>query len=137
MQMHADARILEHIVRNAVGVERIEFSWEGGERVEVSYRLMQHKSVYITRRGNLLTIGPYRLRIIEGDPCRATYLCMRDGWKAHLWWGAYRASHILETIYRRLIITAAVWGLGRYVDNAFPTWRDVYMLDWLARKLGR
>lgn len=39
----------------------------------------------------------------------------------------------LDLVYRRLVITAAVWRLAHFHEGALPIWRDVYVLERVAK----
>lgn len=86
------------------------------------------------RVGEVVGFGDLRVRVTaELDVARDAYPCERDG--MHARWSALSApiSRILDLVYRRMVITAAVWRLAKYHEAAIPTWRDVYALDRSAK----
>jgi hypothetical protein len=117
---------------------RISYSykWEGPEDgiVGVSFDLLRDADPAVTKqRGDILVIGPYRLRIIgEGYMSPAVY-AMRDGWNAVARIRVIWLWHLLDKIYRRAVMTCAVWGLAERPAGVVPTWRDVHALRRLAR----
>ena len=117
------------------GLERLSYQWVGGNVICISYDLAVKLGVdsRVCKPGDVFCVGPYRLRIVWRDPVPPyTVMAMRVGWVA---WGRiifYAVIKRIEKVYRRLILTAAVWGLAEYDDAVVPTWRDLYMVKWMA-----
>lgn len=80
--------------------------------------------------GDIVEAGPYRLKVFEYDALffvDTYYLTRLDSPIANLRVTAYRLTRWLELIYRRLIITAAVWKLAGYHGAQIPSWRDLHI----------
>lgn len=141
MRPVADARIVATEHRDySGGLEQLTYRWEGGEVVCISYCLCSKLGFDAKNRGpgDVFSIGPYRLRVVWTDPVPPyAVFAVRDGlgaWRRSVW---YAISSRLESVYRRLIITAAVWGLAEYNAATIPTWRDLYVVKLVARRVFR
>lgn len=78
--------------------------------------------------GDIFQVGPYKLKIFEYEPCREIYYLTRlDSPIGSLRATAYRLTRWLGLIYRRLIITAAVWKLADYHEAQIPSWQDLHI----------
>ena len=127
------------------GVERRDYEWQGGELAYVDHQfLVRDGTSRVTNRvlepGDVISVGPLRLTVIDRREFSIdTYIITCDGWKAWVIYVFYHVTKRLGKIYRRLIITAAVWGLADYHDALVPTWRDVYLLrglsEWIMKHL--
>lgn len=103
------------------------------DQIQVSRDATRYERLEI---GKVYTFPPYRLRIIDnGDMWRwNAYTAVPD---TRLWWLAvlrmWLGRHI-DLVYRRLILTAAVWGLADYDHTAYvmPTWRDLKIVKRIA-----
>jgi hypothetical protein len=102
--------------------ERIEYRWEGGNVIGISRDLIDERDhlFEITLKrpvypGQHFRIGPYRLRVIEDQSWRAYVMAIReDGMVTNLLVAWHRCKGVLNLIYRRLIRTAAIWGLVEF-----------------------
>jgi hypothetical protein len=134
-ELKADANILISCFYDYRGEpERREYDWQGGRVVCISRQVLGHVSGYKPGM-KVFSVGPFRLRVIDED-YRRVY-CVREGpagWALALWIATYKA---LDKVYRRLVITVAVWGLAQWNDATVPTWRDVHVLRRLAGWLKR
>ena len=122
------------------GVERRDYEWEGGELAYIDQRFMEKEGIHeVPQLGDIINIGPFQLRVIDKKLWGFNYIVARNGWKARLRYVLHRTIKVLDKSYRRLIVTAAVWGLADYHDASIPTWRDVYLLrglsEWIMRHL--
>ena len=117
-------------------VERYTYQWEGGDRVIVSDAVLARLDrSWRLEHGQVITVGPWRLRVIDRWPQIRGWYCIyetRWGW---LWQAAYWGIRWGELVYRRMVLTLAVWGLADYRANYPPSWRDVGALRWLADRL--
>lgn len=82
-------------------------------------------------------LGPYRFRVVERDMLSGMMICAVDNWFAPIRIGLYRSTRWLDGIYRRLIITAYVWGLATYGEWAMPTWRDLKVVQWIIKRKSK
>lgn len=135
MTEYAYIIITEH--RNPLGhIERYDYRWEGGNTAAISnsllFKRMRTEDYIRLCSGAVFTLGPFQLRILEDDPFRDITYVARDGWRTTLRYYFHRATRSLDLIYRRLIISAAVWGLARYDRAAIPSWRDLDLTRWLT-----
>jgi hypothetical protein len=113
-----------------------DYEWEGPTNgiVGVTFDLLRDADpAAMKQRGDILVIGPYRLRIVgEGYMSPAVY-AVRDGWNAAARVRMIWLWHLLDKVYRRAVMTCAVWGLANRPAGVIPTWRDVYALRYLVR----
>lgn len=118
------------------GVERRDYEWEGGELAYVDWRFMDVAEISeAPALGDIINIGPFQLKVIDQELLwHDNYIVARNGWKTQLRYMLHRTTKVLDKIYRRLIITAAVWGLADYHDALVPSWRDVYLLKKLSER---
>ncbi len=123
-------------VRNIL--ERIDYEWQGGPVARVSGDLA--RELEYKPDSDVIRIGPYRLQVLERLYMYDAYLCVRKDWP--FWWLIalrHRLDRRAEITYRRLIVTLAVWGLADwpYGGAMLPSWRDIYAVKWITRKLHR
>jgi hypothetical protein len=124
--------VCRRFVNQYGNIERIEYSWKGkSQKIYLSFRegLFAGKGI-----GDVFSIGPYRLRIIEFDYSTSQALCVRVDLLFGWWFVfAHRAGRMLDLFYRRLIITASVWGLADYDRCTIPSWRNLHIVKWLIK----
>lgn len=117
-------------------VEQVTYTWPHG-CCRASINAVELRSDWFELRpGDQLTIGPYRVRVVETDFMMRSVVVVRDGplWRA--WLAASRVGRLADLAYRRLIITAAVWGAADYDQGRMPSWRDLYAVQALRRWKG-
>jgi hypothetical protein len=73
-------------------------------------------------------IGPYRLLKVEAEPWLDVVLYVRKDKLGALRVALYKSTRLLDLIYRRLIITLAVWRLAEFTPLAIPSWKDIKAL---------
>ncbi len=134
--MDTDAAIVAQY-RDGLGpTGKTVYSWEGqGTRALVSYRVL--RGLPRLSVGQAFSLQELRLRVVQDHLMYGGYIVMRDGWRARVWVVAYRVLAPLRWVNVRLILTAELWGLGRWESTQIVTWRNVYIVDWIARRLGR
>jgi len=122
---------------NPLGLEQYEYGWQGGDVTILNWYHAREEPGLRHRdfpaAGETFWLGPFKLRVLDSDFCSLEVWVRRDGW---LSWGLaklYIVGRHLERVYRKLVITAAVWGLARYDGYTVPTWRDVYLLERVAK----
>lgn len=120
---------------NPIGLlERQEFEWRGKSRsVEVSNSILW--DLNISQSEKEIQIGPYRLVLLRRSGFSDTCLYIRKDYP--LWWLLvfwHKAIPVLDLIYRRFIITLAVWNLADYNRAVIPTWRDIRLFKRLRSK---
>lgn len=122
------------VSRDALGgIEQVTYTWPAGShraRIEAPTLIYLCDGVY-PRVGDRLIIGPCRVRVVETNFMMRSVVVVRDGplWVA--WLAASRAGQLADLVYRRLIITAAVWELANYDQGRVPSWRDLHAVRWL------
>ena len=135
-----NARILVNSKPFPVRGGTITYEWQGGDWLHVSGDFISEFQGNL--KGNRLFLGPYRLHVIERDPAIEAYLCVRHHWRGLICERLYKATRGLDRFYRRLILTAAVWGLANYpkpIEGSgwVPTWRNVHALrhaaEWMVK----
>lgn len=147
MDIQATGEIWAEIKHNpATGaIEQVRYEWRGGDVARVvefdSPLRVLSGDHYVpdateVERGQVVAIGPYRCRVIDVPSLwDDSYYVMRDGWRARERWLRSAAHDRLDLIYRRLIVTAAIWGLASYKLLQYdgyrrpPNWTDLYIVQ--------
>ncbi|HET8627399.1 MAG TPA: hypothetical protein VFL91_08265 [Thermomicrobiales bacterium] len=112
----------------ALGIEQIHAHWVGDPPIAyvdftlVRYLFGRFEDGLVGRR---FSIGELRLRVVGIDWGAFRLVVMRDGWRARLRAASEPVRRRAERAYRRLIVTAAVWGLADHEPHVIPTWRDL------------
>ncbi len=112
---------------------RIEYALENDQKpIRVSYDLlafdteMTPAELHAIAEGDVLRVGPYRVKVFE---CRVmwTYDYRGElyGWGSSARYWLYRATRWMDGVYRRIILTAYVWGLADCEAGYIPSWRDL------------
>ena len=105
--------------------------WQGGDVIAISYDLPQdaYDGILSTRDpqpGATFWLGPFLLRCLAYDfSCNRIIACRERPVKAQIYALLYRATRTLDWLYRRMVLTLAVWGMARYSPATVPSWRDV------------
>lgn len=113
---------------NPLGIiERREWTWEGGPEVYISPYTLDELG--LSEKSDEIKIDSYRLKKVnkERDWNHFNILYIRKDYS--LWWLFifwHRISSIFDLIYRRAIITLAVWGLADYNSAIVPSWQDIH-----------
>lgn len=88
--------------------------------------------------GRVVTVGPYRLRLVQEYTAQWAYLAVREtrlAWATVLLW---RLTQFWQRFEARLIMTLAVWGLARWHRESVPSWDDVHLVrrvkDWVKAR---
>lgn len=77
-----------------------------------------------------IQMGPYKLLQLDGSLISGDYWTyVRKDRLGKLRVFFYRSTRTLDFIYRRLIITLAVWNLAKYTECSIPTWRDIRLFN--------
>jgi len=111
------------VTTNALGMRESEtYRWAGrSPYILVSWDLISGMDEIGT-----ITFGPYKLRKVKD---KFELNCILYINTSYPFWRLielfYRASRWADLVYRRLIITLAVWGLADYHQYCIPSWRDV------------
>lgn len=120
------------------GIERRDYEWQGGKLAYINRRFMNVVGMSkAPTSGDIINIGPFQLKVVDQELWGNSYIVTRNGWKAQLRYILYHATKILDKVYRRLIVTAAVWGLADYHDALVPTWRDIHLLKKLSERKNK
>lgn len=129
--------ITETVHVGPLGKEVVTFGWQGGPYLQITNQVIRRGDpAYVREDAKFITIGPYRLRKLEYDPLvgMGGWVCVRDGWRWLPYANWYRLTHLGERTYRRLILTAAVWGLAEFHEYNVPSWRDLHIVRWWNAK---
>jgi hypothetical protein len=118
---------------NALGKrESITYEWEG----KSPYVRASHGFLYDLVSDycpETLQLGPYRLLKVEDEPWLDTVLYVRSDRFGALRVALYKSTRLLDLIYRRLIITLAVWRLADFHEATVPTWKDIRALKRFSK----
>lgn len=100
------------------GVVHYQFSLEGGPFYRVTGEALLRfcgQPYSSLSEGYVFTLGPFRLRMVRYLPQREEWLCTLDGWRGRFYAARERlAGQWFRLIGKRLLLTAAVWGLARW-----------------------
>jgi hypothetical protein len=119
-----------------LGLEQAHYQWEGGRYARVRRSLLGRDDGSV-RVGEVVWAGPYRVRVIRCDFMLDAVTVVPEEPRA---WGDLLTSltaQLIERVYRRLILTAAIWGLANCDPSTLPTWRDLHVIAWAVRQWGR
>lgn len=138
-----EAQLIFHTKHDFKGnLEQLTCEWEGPKDGVLAIHkefMPEINSVFIKklnlpRVGDAIRIGPFNLKVFEFDGFRDVYRLVRtDSFLGNIKVIAYRLTRWLDLAYRRLIITAAVWKLAEYRPERYPSWQDLYIVQWLKR----
>lgn len=135
----ADARIIAHIPpRNVTGLAEapIRYEWVGEGVAHVNIFELPDGVDFGDVQGKAFRMGDLRLRAIEVNGWSGVYVMLESHHAAaYAQWR--RIVRIADLIYRRCIITLAVWGLADYHAAIIPSWRDIHAARWLRRQWGK
>lgn len=110
-------------------------TWVGPKIARVSWHILQKYGDGPQDRypavGDVHNLGPFRVRVVESHLV-GFCLVTRDGFKSYLMQDALALLWTWTWIKTRIILTACVWGLGRWPDGAHPSWRDIYLINRLT-----
>jgi hypothetical protein len=114
---------------NEVGIrEATTYRWAGkSPYIEITWDMI--RTLYKPGDDiNEIQIGPYKLLFVEDKPQWDSRLYVRKDKLGALRVFFYRSTRWLDLVYRRLIITLAVWGMADYHRSTVPGWRDIKAL---------
>lgn len=128
------AYIETSVRRSPLGkIEAENHKWVGkSPYVHISLDLVRYGEISKIDGDKEIQVGPYRLLLVDkyiGD----YHLYVRKDRFGALRVALYKSTRLLDLIYRRLIITLAVWGLAEYHEMTVPTWRDIKLTKWLTK----
>lgn len=109
-----------------VGVE-----WQGPPLIFIQERQLDFLTGQCVKpHPDLIEIGPYVLRRIgEPAPSARGYYWLLVG-QGEWYWLRWQLRRGLDSFWRRIVMTLAVWGLADWPDyGSLPSWRDV-MKRW-------
>lgn len=107
-------------------IEARRYEWHGGDLARVSYSYPWAGVPQGARPGDWLTIGPYRVRVIEDADFAQQYIVSREAaWRSWLRYQAVRHTPMVGLAYRRMILTLAIWRLADVREYTVPSWRDI------------
>jgi len=131
--------IIVHVQRDPLtDIAHFDYTWEGGDVVTVAWAVFRHTCESYPKPGERFHVGPFVLRCLaEQFEADAVIACREHPITAPLRYAWYRAGQTIGRVYRRIILTFAVWGLAWYDPSRFPSWQDVYMLMWLVPHVTR
>lgn len=123
-------------------LESEEFTWMGeGRTAQIGREYLEYD---LRRRGEgepdlnpgaVFWLGNLRLRVVESH--QSLVYVAREGGLARLWQYENGLYRLLNLVYRRSIVTLAVWRLADYHQATTPSWVDIHAAQWLRRQWGR
>jgi hypothetical protein len=111
--------------------DEILWIWEGGEVLEMTMELLR-TCPYVAMDKDVISFGPYYLRVIEENFWKDTITTILDSPKAPVIVWLYKVGQRIDRIYRRSVRLAHRWGLAECKEGELITWRNVHVLRWLA-----
>jgi hypothetical protein len=91
------------------------------------------------KKGGRVKVGPFWLRLTAEptDPINSYWIAMRDDglWKLRMW--LHQATFLPDLVYRRLILTAAVWKLASPLPGIQPSYHDLHLYKKIRKWLRR
>jgi hypothetical protein len=132
-----DTALIKFTVKtNPLGIrESLTAEWEGkSPYTYVSFFLVDRGEAMRIKGDEEIQIGPYRLLKVDTDWSMGAWLYVRKDRLGALRIALYKSTRLLDLIYRRLIITLAVWRLADYHQHTIPTWRDIKGLKGFVKK---
>ena len=129
-----DSTIVVTVHRNQLGmVEKRTHEWMGDSPyVRIDRGVL--RELFESDSPDKVKIGQYQLLKVDDNPWEFSVLYVLDNPLGHLKVVAYKIVRWLDLIYRRAVITLAVWNLADFSHAAIPSWQDVRFLKWLVRK---
>ena len=113
--------------------------WQGSDPAIMPSRVLD--AFRVQPKGKVLTVGPYRLRILANRPEWGGHLVMRDGHKAKIIEWLYRITRWQRWLSIRLILTLYVWGLAQWHEGMAVHWGQVNAVaaiqGWLRQRRGK
>lgn len=124
------AFVVVHEHHNALGqLESRHYEWRGDTTGVAIIDRTQNRTLRIpdTQTGDSFWLGDLHLLVVDFDFLYQRYSVMlHNGWAYQQMW-LHRLCRLADLIYRRLILTAVVWGLAEWNlhDNELPGWRHL------------
>lgn len=116
-----------------------------GGREQITYRILGKSPLFrftgafidstvgvvaITQKCDL-RFGPYVFKFMSHEEQSDCAVYVLKNPRGYLAFFLYHSTRVLDLIYRRSIITLAVWRLAEFRRDTIPTWRDIYILKKL------
>lgn len=104
-----------------------DYQWYGPPLAAVSWMMVDHESPTRCQVGDRVTIGPFRVQVVEVH-YEGWYLVRRldqfalESWLRARWVNIWSS---VEGIGKRCILTLAVWGLSEWPHGEKPSWLHV------------
>lgn len=108
-------------------LERVDYVLEGGPYFHIVGHLLSPGE--IDPKKGIITAGGMRFRVLDFYHDNDMYLVRLDGRLAVVSYWLRRLTKKLDLVYRRLILTAAVWNLATYREGEILSWRN---LKWFG-----
>lgn len=125
MQPNGSIKVTRHWNEVFDCVEHLTYEWEGGPILQIDYMVLDVIGLDVYRVGDRFTIGPYRLRVIENQPWYRRMIVTADNPQSWFWIAYAKLWRVCDLIYRRSILTLAVWGLASTPRGVIPSWHDI------------
>lgn len=127
------AKIVATVKTNSIGIrESITYEWIGKTPYTIITGCALSDMGFVDFPEKLI-IGPYHLLKLgdKFDVDAAEYVRADKLGSIRVFF--YRITRALDLIYRRLIITLAVWKLADYDPSRIPSWRNIRLLKRFSR----
>ena len=94
-------------------------------------------NLYPDRDNTKIFIGPWKLLKLEPQPWNNTYIYVKDDIIGWLRVFAYKITRLADLVYRRSIITLAVWQLADHHQGEVPNLDDIHAVKWVKAQLAK
>jgi hypothetical protein len=128
----------------------IEYRWVGKSRLcEFSESSLLNPSFSLSKIASFdsdgnppqtITVGPYRLKFVLRENLffdNGLIYIRQDYPLWRLVVMSYRARKPIRIFYKRLIYTAAIWGLAKIEEGQVISWRNIYILNNAAKTIEK
>ena len=124
------ASIMVHSKTNTLGMQEAKnYEWIGASPFLEVFPVLLGDLGYTNFNEPAIRLGPYKLLFVEYRPHKGVILYVRADRLGKIRVALYKATRLLDLIYRRLIITMAVWNLADYHISVIPTWTDIKIVQ--------
>lgn len=125
------AYLITHVKTNNLGVrESTNYEWSGNSPyLYVDIRFIADlypNKLPMNSWDDIkeIQIGPYKLLQVDTSSMWNLLYVRKDKFGQLRVW-LYKSTRMFDLIYRRMIITLAVWNLAEYSQACIPTWKDI------------
>lgn len=114
--------------------EAVNYRWVGDSPyTRIDWNMLDEMNIAFDK-AERIQVGPYKLLEVEKEYSFGGSLYVRSDKFGFLRVVFYKSTRLLDLIYRRTIITLAVWNLAEFSPIRVPDWKDIKALKWIAKR---